>query len=84
MDIEVGQTVALPRFSPYPRFGRVVAIAEEAVQVEDVQCGDPRCPSEHVHGSQLWPLAEIESVKAYQPRAPWEWGRKTSPNTPIV
>ena len=83
MSIEIGDTVALPEFTPYPRFGRIVAIGDEGVQVDHIQCGDPRCTAEHVHGAEIWPAAAIESAGAYQPRAPWEWGRKASPNTPI-
>lgn len=84
MNIEIGQAVTIPSFTPYPLFGRVQALDESGVHVTDVQCGDPRCPSEHAHSPQVWPLASVEGSRAYQPRAPWEWGRKTSPNTPIA
>jgi hypothetical protein len=74
----------LPDFKPYPRFGRVTALEdEEHVRITNVQCGDPRCAAEHSHGDQVWEIAALGAVQAYQPRAPWEHGRKSSPNTPL-
>lgn len=84
MNIEIGCTVTLPRFTPYPRHGRVVAVTDEGVQVDNVLCGDPRCAAEHSHSPQTWPLADVEAVTAYQPRAAWERGRKSSPNAPLT
>jgi hypothetical protein len=57
--------------------------SDERVRVASVQCGDPRCATEHSHEEQIWQIAELEAVRAYQPRALWEDGRKSSPNTPL-
>lgn len=81
MTIRIGDVVMLPGYAPYPRYGRVAAIVEnEQVRVAQVECGDPRCVSEHRHQDQVWLIAELESARNYQPRASWELGRKSSPN----
>lgn len=81
MNVAVGTLVTLPGFTPYPRYGRVVEISDEGLaRVAKVHCGDPRCAAEHVHGPQDWPVADLEAATAYQPRAPWEYGRKGAPN----
>ena len=81
MNVAVGTLVTLPGFTPYPRYGRVVALDEGGqVQVAQVHCGDPRCAAEHVHGPQTWAAADVVAATAYQPRAPWEHGRKGAPN----
>jgi hypothetical protein len=48
-----------------------------------VRCGDPRCASEHRHRDEVWQAADLLGVDAYQPRATWELGRKSSPNAPV-
>jgi len=84
MAITIDATVMLPGYAPYPRYGRVVKLVDDAhVQVIAVQCGDPRCAAEHMHGDGVWACADLEAANAYQPRAGWESGRKSSPNTPI-
>jgi len=84
MSLSPNQLVMLPGYQPYPRYGRVAEILEDgAVRVSGVHCGDPRCASEHHHGDQVWPADQIEAVAAYQPRAPWEHGRKSSPNATV-
>ena len=84
MPIQIDAIVMLPGFKPYPRYGRVTKhIDDERVLVTQVQCGDPRCAAEHQHGDGVWNAAELEATQAYQPRAPWEHGRKSSPNTPV-
>lgn len=83
MDIVIGAIVTLPRFAPYPRHGRVAEIRDDSVVVEDVVCGDPRCAAEHSHGTQVWAKDSLEAGNAYQPRASWELGRKSSPNAPV-
>lgn len=84
MSLTKNQVVMLPGYAPYPRYGRVAELLESGeVRVVDVQCGDPRCAAEHHHGDQTWEPTVIEAAAAYQPRAPWEHGRKSSPNTPI-
>jgi len=84
MEIVVGTLVTLPGFTPYPRYGRVRGTTDSGeVLVAAVHCGDPRCAAEHAHGPATWPGADIEATSAYQPRAPWEHGRKGSPNAPI-
>ena len=63
---------------------RVVKIEDGgAVHVTNVQCGDPRCVAEHRHAEQVWPAAAVCAARAYQARAGWEEGRKSSPNAPI-
>lgn len=85
MEVPLGTLVSLPRFTPYPRYGRVTAVLDSGeVVVAQVHCGDPRCSAEHAHGTQTWPLAEIEAAGAYQPRAAWERGRKGAPNAPLA
>lgn len=85
MEVALGTLVSLPRFTPYPRYGTVTAVLDSGeVVVAHVHCGDPRCSAEHAHGSQTWPLAEVEAANAYQPRAAWERGRKGAPNAPLV
>ena len=74
----IADMVMLPGVAPYPRYGRVVKIEDgERVRVTDVQCGDPRCVSEHHHGDQIWRTADLLDVRAYQARAEWELGRKS-------
>jgi len=85
MVVRLGDIVMLPGYTPYPRFGRVVQMDDDGrVCVTNVQCGDPRCAAEHRHGDQRWPAADVCAAKAYQARANWEVGRKSSPNTPIA
>ena len=85
MSIRIDDVVMLPGYAPYPRYGRVAAIQDnEQVRVTQVQCGDPRCASEHQHRDQVWRTAELESARNYQPRAVWEHGRKSSPNAPAM
>ena len=75
----------LPGYAPYPRYGRVAEIAvDERVHVTQVQCGDPRCAAEHQHADQVWRLEQLEAAQAYQPRAQWEQGRRSSPNAPLT
>ena len=84
MKLAVDDYVMLPGLTPYPRYGRIAATDEDGrVRVTRVHCGDPRCASEHRHGDELWPPDELLGARAYQPRAPWEHGRKSSPNAPI-
>jgi hypothetical protein len=80
MPIQIDTIVMLPGFKPYPRFGRVAQRLDDNVRVTQVQCGDPRCAAEHAHGDTMWNVAELEAAQAYQPRAPWEQGRRSSPN----
>jgi hypothetical protein len=85
MALDKNQLVMLPGYAPYPRYGRTAEILEnDQVRVVDVQCGDPRCASEHHHADQVWNGADLEAAVAYQPRAAWEQGRKSSPNTPVT
>jgi hypothetical protein len=85
MHVKIGDRVMLPGYHPYPRYGRVAKEMEDGrVAVTQVECGDPRCASEHVHGDVVWPAAELLSAQAYQARADWEEGRKSSPNAVIV
>jgi hypothetical protein len=84
MTLQVHAIVTLPGFQPYPRYGRIAKhVDAEHVRVTNVQCGDPRCAAEHQHGDVLWATAELEAAQAYQPRAPWEHGRKSSPNATV-
>lgn len=84
MAIAVDTFVTHPGYKPYPRFGRVTELlADNKVRVTSVQCGDPRCASEHHHGDVVWEAAALEGATAYQIRAGWESGRVSSPNTPI-
>lgn len=84
MALEIGEVVMLPGDAPYPRYGRVTAReANGRVRVGGVQCGDPRCAAEHQHADQVWTASELLAAQAYQPRARWEEGRKSSPNAPI-
>jgi hypothetical protein len=74
----------VPGYAPYPRYGRVATRPDpEHVLVTAVQCGDPRCAAEHRHADLIWSVSDIEAARAYQPRAHWEEGRKSSPNTPV-
>lgn len=85
MTIPKDTLVMLPGYAPYPRYGRVDRYADaENVVVNRVQCGDPRCAAEHTHGDVVWRAAELEATQAYQPRAGWELGRRSSPNAPIA
>lgn len=83
MQVKVGDVVMLPNYAPYPRYGRVVRNEEKQLHVAGVSCGDPRCAAEHQHHDEVWPLGDVRAADAYQPRAPWEHGRKSSPNAPI-
>ena len=84
MHSRIDEAVMLPGYAPYPRYGRVARQEEnDRVVVTDVCCGDPRCAAEHRHGDEVWTTAELCAVHAYQPRASWESGRRSSPNTPI-
>jgi hypothetical protein len=85
MPVEPGDTVMLPGYTPYPRYGRVGACEDaDRVRVTEVQCGDPRCAAEHQHHDETWRLADLAAAHAYQPRAGWEEGRTSSPNAPIL
>ena len=85
MPIPAGATLMLPGYAPYPRYGRVVSHQDvERVSVTQVQCGDPRCVAEHVHADETWSVADLLVAGAYQPRASWEEGRKSSPNAPVI
>ena len=84
MQIHLDDIVMLPGYAPYPRYGRVAQFEDgDRVRVTDVQCGDPRCAAEHKHGDLVWKLADLRAAQAYQARAGWEEGRKSSPNTPV-
>jgi len=83
MAIQIDQVVMLPGYQPYPRYGRVAQLTCETALVTDVRCGDPRCASEHHHADQTWGIADLLAARAYQPRARWELGRMSSPNTPL-
>ncbi len=83
MAIEMNGIVMLPGYAPYPRYGRAGKRVDDThVQVTNVQCGDPRCASEHAHADVVWNAATLEAANAYQPRASWELGRKSSANAP--
>jgi hypothetical protein len=85
MHLKIGETVMHPAYQPYPRYGRVLkAVDDEQVLVTNVQCGDPRCAAEHHHEDVVWRTAEVVSDHAYQARAEWEEGRKSSPNAVIA
>lgn len=85
MRIAPGTLVCLPRFAPYPLYGRVVEMVDEQhVRVTQVECGDPRCASEHAHADAVWPAEQVESAHAYQGRAAWEEGRMNSPNAVLL
>ena len=84
MDIEIGTVVMLPGYAPYPRYGRLLKRLEDGRWlVGQVQCGDPRCAAEHCHADAAWSPEGLQAAAVYQPRAPWEHGRKSSPNTPL-
>lgn len=83
MNVQIGSVVMLPGYAPYPRYGHVVKVEEGRVHLTHVHCGDPRCAAEHHHGDVVWPLEELLAVQAYQPRADWEEGRKSSPNAAV-
>ena len=84
MQVQIGDIVMLPGYRPYPRYGCVAAIEDgERVRVTGISCGDPRCAAEHHHGDMIWCVADLEGAKAYQPRALWEAGRRSSPNVPV-
>jgi hypothetical protein len=84
MLIRIGDVVMLPGYAPYPRYGCVAEIEDdERLRVTQVQCGDPRCAAEHHHGDVVWSGADVVAVRAYQPRAEWEEGRKSSPNVSL-
>ncbi|MFQ5665650.1 MAG: hypothetical protein ACE5I7_04385 [Candidatus Binatia bacterium] len=85
MPVQIADIVMLAENAPYPRYGRVVRREGAAhVRVTDVQCGDPRCVAEHRHAEQVWRVADLLAARAYQPRAAWEAGRKSSPNAPAM
>ena len=74
----------IPGYSPYPRYGRVAkAVDAECVLLTQIQCGDPRCAAEHAHSDLVCRTTVLEAVQAYQPRAGWELGRRSSPNAVI-
>jgi hypothetical protein len=80
----VGDLAMLPDLKPYPRFGRIAAIEPDgSARVVAIRCGDPRCAAEHNHGAETWSAATVLAARAYQPRAGWETGRLSSPNTPV-
>lgn len=84
MSLTENQIVMLPGYAPYPRYGRIAAIVDaDLVRVTNVHCGDPRCAAEHHHADLIWSASELAATAAYQPRAPWEHGRKGSPNAPV-
>jgi hypothetical protein len=84
MHFSIDDAVMLPGLHPYPRYGRIAAVEEDGqVRVTHVHCGDPRCAAEHRHGDERWSPTELLAARAYQPRAEWEHGRKSSPNAPI-
>jgi len=85
LHIKIGDMVEHPQYHPYPRYGRAVKeIGDGQVQVTNVECGDPRCATEHHHGDAVWRTADLVSARAYQARAEWEEGRLSSPNAVIV
>jgi hypothetical protein len=85
MQAKIGDVVMLPGYHPYPRYGRVAKdLGDGQVLVTQVECGDPRCASEHVHADVVWAAGDLLSAHAYQPRADWEEGRKSSPNAVIA
>jgi hypothetical protein len=85
MAVALDTLVMLPGYAPYPRYGRVAKLLDTGtVLVSQVQCGDPRCEAEHAHGDVVWSVDALEAVTAYQPRATWERGRKSSPNAPVA
>ena len=84
MNVQLDSMVMLPGYAPYPRYGRVAKLVDdEHVLVTEVICGDPRCATEHAHNDGVWKASDLEAVQAYQPRAGWELGRKSSPNAVI-
>jgi len=84
MQVVIGDLVMHPGYQPYPRYGRVVEQLDPAqVRVTAVQCGDPRCAAEHAHGDLVWRTDDLVATAAYQARADWEEGRKSSPNAVI-
>jgi hypothetical protein len=81
MQVKIGDVVMHPGYQPYPRYGRVIRqLDDDQILVTQVQCGDPRCAAEHHHGDLVWSAADVVAALAYQPRADWEEGRKSSPN----
>jgi hypothetical protein len=85
MALNVGSVVMLPGYQPYPRYGRVAQLLDDGrVLVTQVQCGDPRCAAEHVHADVTWHASDLEGQEAYQGRAGWEAGRKSSPNATVA
>ncbi len=80
MNVQIGSLVMLPGYAPYPRYGYVSSVEDGQARLTHVHCGDPRCASEHHHGDMACAVAELLAVHAYQPRADWEEGRKSSPN----
>ncbi len=85
MVIKVGDIVMHPAYAPYPWYGRVVQLEDgDRVRVTEVHCGDPRCNAEHAHADEVWQDADVVSIRAYQPRARWELGRKNSQNAPVM
>ncbi|HVO24712.1 MAG TPA: hypothetical protein VMW56_13900 [Candidatus Margulisiibacteriota bacterium] len=83
MDVHIGSLVMLPGYAPYPRYGRVEKVEDGQVRLTNVHCGDPRCAAEHCHGDVVWPVDALLAIQAYQPRADWEEGRKSSPNAVV-
>jgi hypothetical protein len=80
MSVPIGSVVMLPGYAPYPRYGHVAKVEGGQACLTHVHCGDPRCASEHHHGDMTCPVDELLAAQAYQPRADWEEGRKSSPN----
>jgi len=80
MNVQIGSLVMLPGYAPYPRYGYVTKVEDGRAQLTHVHCGDPRCASEHHHGDITCPVDELLAAQAYQPRADWEEGRRSSPN----
>lgn len=83
MRVRIGDHVMLPDYAPYPRFGQARQQDSDHIRVGQVYCGDPRCVAEHQHSDEIWPLANVRAARAYQARADWEQGRKSSPNAPL-
>jgi hypothetical protein len=54
MHMRIGDRVMLRGYHPYPRYGRVAKEMDDGqVLMTQVECGDPRCASEHVHADAV-------------------------------